>query len=198
MERAGRWSDKSLCWCPESQQDSWGWGGEGGIFREGGLSQKKNGSNLDGPPRLYCDRRDREQLNLFGCFLFHLWIRCKQVHPPFRLHSSRSDGENRTWNWTEKKGEKKSSGIWRLVLVERRCWLSGTRDRGGGFNCGVGCTFHSALFQAGSWRCSGGRTTWRRRRRAPRGPPSPHNPGSWRAVRQRYLEAPETHFIFSS
>lgn len=104
--------------------------------------------------------------------------------------------------WTEQevklnRKKEKSSKIWRLVLVERRCWLSGTRS-GQGFNCGVGCTFHSALFQAGSWRCSGGRTTWRRRRRGPRGPPSPHNPGSWRAVHQRYLEAPEIDFIFLS
>lgn len=183
----------SLCSCPESQQESGGVGAHSG--RGGGLSQQW--FYLDEPPLLCCDRRDTEELNLFvGCFLFHLRIRCKQVHP--------FQGSQQPVRWTEQEGKRKETKqkikiiqSWRLVLVERGCWPGGTRA-GQGSNCGVGCTFHSALFQAGSWMCSGGRTTWRRRRRGPRGRPWPHNPGSWRAVRQRYLEVPETGFIWSS
>lgn len=183
---------QSLCWCPESQQDSQGGGGVWGDY------SAKKWFYLDEPPLLCCDRRDTEQLQRFGCFLFHLWIRCKQVHP--------FQESQQPVRWTEQdvklnQKKKKKKFIQNLAAGPGGETLLAGWDEiraGQGFNCGVGCTFHSALFQAGSWMCSGGRTTWQRRRRGLRGPPSPHTPGSWRAVRQRYLEAPETDFIFSS
>lgn len=102
----------------------------------------------------------------------------------------------------EGEGNNRGVQISQLVLVQwchlrvkkKKCWVGLSKIRawsgvscGGGFNCGAGCTFHSALCQVGSWRCNGGRTTWRTRRRELRGRPWPRNPESWRAAHLQYL-----------
>lgn len=46
---------------------------------------------------------------------------------------------------------------------------------------GAVCTFRSVRCQAGSWRCSADRTTWRRQRPAQTDLPSPRNHGNWTA-----------------
>lgn len=182
MKWARRWCDRVF---PESQQDSWG----GGWDYSGKGSQPKMVWPWWTTTTLLWPKGYKTIKT--GCFLFHLWIRCKQAHP--------FQESQQPVRWTEqevKLNPKKKKIIRNLAAGPGgETLLAGWDEIRQGFNCGVGCTFHSALFQAGSWMCSGGRTTWRRRRRGLRGPPSPHNPRSWRAVRQRYLEAPETDFI---
>lgn len=124
-----------------------------------------------------------------GFILVTLWIRCKRVvTAACELERLQSEAK-----------ENKQIQISQLVLVQWCHWRvkrragrgveAGWRRAGWGvFNCGAGCTFHSALCRAGSWRCSGGRTTWLRRRLALRGRPWPRNPESWRAARQLYLK----------
>lgn len=124
-------------------------------------------------------------------FILTQWNWWKRANPSAR-HSSLWDGKGRGF---DARREKKRS----LTPSESRSWswcsdwarsVKGVEagPRAKGFNCGAGCTFHSAQCRAGSWRYSGGRTTWRRRRQEPRGRPWPRNPESWRAAHPLYLE----------
>lgn len=164
----------------------------GGIIRvKGGLSHRVLYLKCILPLRKATVWRDTNQKKLWFNFILTQWNWCKRANPSAR-HSSLWGGKGRGF---DVRREKKRS----LTPSESRSWswcsewarsVKGVEagPRAKGSNCGAGCTFHSAQCRAGSWRYSGGRTTWRRRRQEPRGRPWPRNPESWRAARPLYLE----------
>lgn len=124
----------------------------GGVNIQGKGPQPKNGST-------WMDHHDSAVTggtqNNSNCLVAFYFI-CefdvnKCIPPPFRKSQQPVRWTEQEVKLNRKKKEKKNHPkSERLVLVERRWWLSGDEIRAGAFNCGVGCTFHSALFQAGS------------------------------------------------
>lgn len=167
-------------------------GGRRDYLSERGLSHRVLYLKCILPLRKATVWRDTNQKKtLWFNFILTQWNWCKRANPTAR-HSSLWDGKGRGF---DVRREKKRS----LTPSESRSWswcsdwarsVKGVEagPRAKGFNCGAGCTFHSAQCRAGSWRYSGGRTTWRRRRQEPRGRPWPRNPESWRAAHPLYLE----------
>lgn len=179
-------SIQTLCCCPKPQQDVWepcraDYCGSVGCVR--------GWHRVEGKLKvLYLNWWEPlwRGIQKSGFTLFDHWIQCISLHG-----TARWEGQGLH---CEAKKQVLGSQTSLLVLVQW-CWAGGDQSRawkqggGGGFNCEAGCTFHSALCQAGSWRCSGGRTTWPRRRQEVTGHPWPHNPESWKAGHPLYHTA---------